>query len=363
MENVQKSVSNRVRSAKPLLRALDGDASALPPFWLMRQAGRYLPEYRALRAKAGGFLDLCYRPELATEATLQPIRRFGMDAAILFSDILVVPDALGRSVAFREGEGPVLAPLRSVDEIDALSVDAVVERLAPVYEAVERIAALLPAETALIGFAGAPWTVATYMVEGGGGSDFAITKDWAFRDPDGFQRLIDRLVEATILHLSQQIAAGADAVQIFDSWAGVLPEAAFRRWVIDPTRRIVAGLQEKHPQVPVIGFPRGAGLMYRSYFVETKVTAISLDTTVPAGIAHKTLQSVGPVQGNLDPLLLVAGGVALDEAVHDILDSLSGGPFIFNLGHGIVPATPVEHVSRLAELLRTARTAAPADMS
>lgn len=366
MDNEPETAPTRALPHKPLLRVLQGEALSPPPFWLMRQAGRYLPEYRELRAKAGTFLDLCYRPDLATEATLQPIRRFGMDAAILFSDILVVPDALGRAVSFREGEGPALAPVRSIDEVEALAVERVAERLAPVYEAVERIVALLSAETALIGFAGAPWTVATYMVEGGGGSDFAAVKGWAFRDPDGFQGLIDRLVDATIIHLSQQVAAGADAVQLFDSWAGVLPEPAFRRWVIDPTKRVVAGLRERHPGVPVIGFPRGAGLMYRSYFVETKVTAVSLDTTVPCGVAHKTLQSVGPVQGNLDPLLLVAGGRALDDGIQGILDGFAGGPFIFNLGHGIVPATPVEHVARLAELVRaggraggTARAASP----
>lgn len=354
MENERNSEPTGTRVSKPLLRTLRGEVLARPPFWLMRQAGRYLPEYRALRQRAGSFLDLCYRPELATEATLQPVRRFGMDAAILFSDILVVPDALGRKVEFREGEGPVLTPLRSVADIADLMVDEVAENLAPVYEAVGRIAALLPAETALIGFAGAPWTVATYMVEGAGGSDFTAVKGWAFRDPAGFQLLIDRLVDATIVHLSNQIAAGAEIVQLFDSWAGVLPEAAFRRWVIEPTKRIVAGLREQHPEVPVIGFPRGAGLMYRAYFVETKVTALSLDTTVPCGIARKTLQAVGPVQGNLDPLLLVTGGTALDEAVHGILESLAGAPFVFNLGHGVVPVTPVEHVTRLTDLIRAA---------
>lgn len=354
METENKFEPAPNRTSKPLLRAFRGEVLARPPFWLMRQAGRYLPEYRALRQEAANFLDFCYRPELATEATLQPLRRFGMDAAILFSDILVVPDALGRKVEFREGEGPVLTPLRSAAEIADLVVDEVGEKLAPVYDAVGRIAALLPAETALIGFAGAPWTVATYMVEGGGGSEFMAVKGWAFSDPAGFQLLIDRLVEATIIHLSHQIAAGAEVVQLFDSWAGVLPEAAFRRWVIEPTKRIVAGLRERHPEVPVIGFPRGAGLMYRAYFVETKVAALSLDTTVPCGIARKTLQTVGPVQGNLDPLLLVAGGTALDEGVQEIIETFAGAPFVFNLGHGIVPATPVEHVTHLADLIRAA---------
>lgn len=338
--------------AKPLLQALAGETLARPPFWLMRQAGRYLPEYRKLRQQAGSFLDMCYAPDLAAEVTLQPIRRFGMDAAILFSDILVVAHALGQAVSFREGEGPVLSPVRSLADLEALPAGDFAARVAPVFQTVERVAALLPAEVALIGFAGSPWTVATYMVEGGSSRDFRHAKGWAYADPEGFAVLIDRLVEATTDYLAGQVAAGAEAVQLFDTWAGALPEAAFRRWVIEPTRRIVAGLRARHPAVPVIGFPRGAGLMYRAYFVETKVTALGLDTAVPPGIAHRTLQSLGPVQGNLDPLLLVAGGAAMDAAVAAIRAAFAGGPFIFNLGHGIVPETPVEHVARLAELLR-----------
>lgn len=340
------------KSAKPLLQALHGAAVAPPPIWLMRQAGRYLPEYRELRQRAPNFLELCLTPELAAEATLQPLRRYALDAAILFSDILVVPHALGQSVRFKEGEGPLLAPIRSAEEAERLSLVGFAERVAPVFQTVERVASLVPAESALIGFAGAPWTVATYMVEGGSSRDFAKVKAWAIGDAKGFGALIDLLVEATVRYLEGQVAAGAELVQLFDSWAGVLDETSFRRWVIEPTRRIVASLREHHPGLPVIGFPRGAGLMYRSYFLETGVTALGLDTTVPPGVARKTLQSIGPVQGNLDPLLLVAGGDAMAAAAATILDAFAGGPFIFNLGHGIVPETPPEHVARLIELVR-----------
>jgi uroporphyrinogen decarboxylase len=340
------------KAAKPLLRALAGEALPKPPFWLMRQAGRYLPEYRALRQRAPDFLQLCLSPNLAAEATLQPIRRFGMDGAILFSDILVVPYAMGRAVSFREGEGPVLEKLRTRDEAADLEPGGVTERLSAVYETAARVAAALSSETTLIGFAGAPWTVATYMVEGGPSRDFAAVKSWAMADPEGFGVLIDRLVEATIAHLSAQIEAGAEAVQLFESWAGILDEARFRAFVIAPTRRIVERLRKRHPTVPIIGFPRGAGILYRSYVVETGVTAVSLDYTVPPEVAHRTLQPFVPVQGNLDPMLLVAGGKALDEAVAGILAAFKDGPFVFNLGHGVLPETPIENVSRLAGLLR-----------
>lgn len=337
---------------KPLLRALSGEALALPPVWLMRQAGRYLPEYRELRQCVPDFLQLCLTPELAAEATLQPVRRFGMDAAILFSDILVVPHALGQEVAFREGEGPALDPVRSAAAARRLVPDALPERLAPVYETVARVVALLPPETALIGFAGAPWTVATYMVEGGTSRDFAVIKKWAFADPDGFGELIDRLVDATVIYLSGQIAAGAEAIQLFDSWAGVLPEPEFRRWVVAPTQRIVHALRENHPRIPIIGFPRGAGLMYHAYFSGSGISALGLDSTVPPAIARKTLQSIGPVQGNLDPLMLMAGGRPMAEAVAAIRQAFAGGPFLFNLGHGVLPETPLEHVAALIALLR-----------
>jgi uroporphyrinogen decarboxylase len=353
MEKIAQGRQARVSGAhKPLLRAFAGETVPTPPLWLMRQAGRYLPEYRELRRKVPNFLDLCLAPELAAEVTLQPIRRYGFDAAILFSDILVVPHALGQSVAFREGEGPVLEPIRRVASLELLSLDGFAETVSPVYETVRRVRAGLPAETALIGFAGAPWTVATYMVEGGVSRDFAAVKGWAFTDPDGFGRLIDRVVEATLVYLKGQVAAGAEALQLFDSWAGVLPETAFRRWVIEPTRRLVTALKEQYPELPIIGFPRGAGLMYRAYFIETGVTAVGLDTGVPPGVARKTLQGIGPVQGNLDPLLLVAGGTAMEEGVGEILGALRDGPFVFNLGHGIVPETPLEHVARLVELVR-----------
>lgn len=353
MENPTDPAPRRAASAvKPVLRALKGETGPRPPVWLMRQAGRYLPEYRALRSQFENFLDFCLSPAAATAATLQPVTRFGLDAAILFSDILLVPHALGRTVAFREGEGPVLAPLRGIDEVMALEITGLVERLAPVYEAIQQVRAQLPRETTLIGFAGAPWTVATYMVEGHGSRDFAAVKGWAFAAPEDFAHLIECLTDATIAHLDAQILAGAEVVQLFDSWAGVLPEQEFRRFVIAPTRRIVAALGAAHPEVPVIGFPRGAGLMYRSYVRETKVAALALDQTVPCEIARRTLQSLVPVQGNLDPLALVAGGHVLNAAVEHILSTFAAEPFIFNLGHGVRPETPVEHVAALVALLR-----------
>jgi len=338
---------------KPLLQALAGRAQARPPFWLMRQAGRYLPEYRELRQQAGSFLDLCYNPDLATEVTLQPIRRFAMDAAILFADILLVPQALGQALSFREGEGPVLEPLRQTTQIDALTPAGLHEQLAPVYETVRRVRSALPDDVALIGFAGAPWTVATYMVEGGSSRDFAEIKRWAFSDPDGFARLIELLVEATTDYLAAQIAAGAEVVQLFDTWAGVLPAADFERWCIAPLKAIVERLHDLHPEVPVIGFPRGAGAGYVDYVRRTGVNAVGLDWTVPPAWARDVLQPQVTVQGNLDPRYLVVGGEAMEREVARILDTLAQGPFIFNLGHGVVPETPVEHVGRLAELLRS----------
>lgn len=337
---------------KPMLLALAGETVDPPPFWLMRQAGRYLPEYREIRQRVGGFLDLCFNPELAAEVTLQPVRRFGMDAAILFSDILVVPYALGQDVAFKEGEGPVLKPIRSPADLRALSGARPAQRLAPICETVRRVRRELPSKVALIGFAGGPWTVATYMVEGGSSRDFERVKLWALAAPDEFQVLIDLLVEATIDYLSAQIDAGAEIVQLFDSWAGVLAESEYRRWVIAPTQRIVASIRRRHPGIPVIGFPRLSGFLYRAYFAETGVTAIGLDTTVPMAAARDTLQPMGPVQGNLDPLVLVAGGPAMQASVRALLAALKEGPFIFNLGHGIVPATPPEHVAQLADLIR-----------
>jgi uroporphyrinogen decarboxylase len=319
----------------------------------MRQAGRYLPEYRELRAKAPSFLDLCLTPDMACEATLQPIRRFGMDAAILFSDILVVPHGLGQVVGFQDGEGPVLEPVRNAEDLAKLTLDSLRERLNPVYEAVSKIKYELPPETALIGFAGAPWTVATYVVEGRSNRLFKTVKRWATEDAVGFGRLIDLLVDATVEHLTAQIEAGVEIVQLFDSWAGVLDDHEFDRWVIAPTKQVVSRLKEKFPKTPVIGFPRGAGARYLGYGRETGVDVLSLDQNVPVAFGRDILQPVLPVQGNLDPLLLAAGGPAFETRVKEIITALGRGRFIFNLGHGIVPHTPPENVARLAELLRT----------
>ncbi|WP_245825710.1 uroporphyrinogen decarboxylase [Oceanibaculum nanhaiense] len=341
-----------ITPGKRMLRALKGERLDKPPFWLMRQAGRYLPEYREIRSQAGGFLDLCFSPKLACEVTLQPIRRYGMDAAILFSDILIVPYGLGQGVAFKEGEGPVLDPVRNASDLSRLSLDGFHERVAPVYETVSRIAEALPKETTLIGFAGSPWTVATYIAEGGGSKEFVAVKRWAYGDPEGFGQLIDLLVEATVSYLSHQVEAGAEVLQLFDSWAGALPEPGFRRWCIEPTIRIVAALKARHPDIPIIGFPRGAGTLYVPYATETGIDAVSLDTTVSVAWAAEALQSKLPVQGNLDPILLVAGGDALDREVERILSGFSGGAHIFNLGHGVTQTTPPETVERLARRLR-----------
>jgi uroporphyrinogen decarboxylase len=335
-----------------LLQVLQGRTINPPPLWLMRQAGRYLAEYRELRAKAASFLDLCYTPKHATEVTLQPIRRFGLDAAILFSDILVVPDALGQKVAFKEGEGPVLDAFDSEAGLAKLSRQGFLDHLSPVFEAIDLIRGALAPETALIGFCGAPWTVATYMVGGRGSSDQAAARGWAYRDRKGFSKLIDLLVEVSAEYLSAQIEAGVQAVQIFDSWAGNLPEGEFRRWSMAPAKAIVEHVKAAHPDVPIIGFPRGAGPLYRDYIRETGVDAVSCDTSLPVSFIRDELQPHATVQGNLDPLALVAGGPVMEEAVAEILEMLAKGPFIFNLGHGIVPQTPPEHVARLVELVR-----------
>jgi len=335
-----------------MLRALGGESLASPPVWLMRQAGRYLPEYRAIRAEAKGFLDLCFTPDMAVEVTLQPIRRFGFDAAILFSDILVVPHALGQKVWFEEGSGPRLEALERPGDLERLGRDGLHEALAPVYETLRRLKRELPAETTLIGFAGAPWTVASYMLEGGSSRDFAAGKRWAYGAPEALQRLIDLLVEATGDYLIAQIDAGAEAVQIFDSWAGIWPEAQLRRWCLEPAKALVARLRRERPGVPVIVFPRGAGVLYQAYADECGAEALGLDTTVPLGWARAALQPKACLQGNLDPLALVAGGEGLRRGTEDILAQLAGGPFVFNLGHGIVPETPLEHVAMLVEQIR-----------
>lgn len=338
-------------SGVPLLDTLNGQTVSPPPVWLMRQAGRYLPEYREVRKQAGSFVDLCLNPELACEVTMQPIRRYGFDAAILFSDILIVPYGVGRRLEFQEGRGPVLDPIESRDEIPAFDAEAFNARVGNVYETVARLRDALAPEVALIGFAGSPWTVASYMVEGGSSKDFAKLKTWAFARPVEFQALIDLLVDATVEYLDRQVAAGAQVVKLFDSWAGAAPETVFQRAVVAPTAEIVRRLKARHPDVKVIGFARGAGAMTRGYADATGIDGLALDSTVPLAMAC-ALQADRPVQGNLDPMALVAGGDALKAETDRILEALSGGPFIFNLGHGIVPQTPPEHVTALLKQIR-----------
>jgi uroporphyrinogen decarboxylase len=335
---------------KLLLSVLSGGKPDIKPIWLMRQAGRYLPEYRELRERKGGFLDLVYDSEAAAEITLQPIRRFGFDAAILFSDILIVPYAIGQDLRFEQGEGPRLSPPLLGAALDALKPDS--RRFEPIFRTVEKVKARLPAETAFLGFAGSPWTVATYMVAGRGSRDQAETRALAYRDPRAFAVLVDRLVETSVEYLSGQVRAGVEAVQLFDSWAGSLAPAQFERWVIAPTATIVARLKERHPQVPVIGFPKGAGGRLAAYARETGVDAIGLDETVEPRWADAALPPGLPVQGNLDPLALVAGGEPLEMATRRILSAFEQRPHIFNLGHGILPDTPIEHVEHLLRLVR-----------
>ena len=340
---------------KRLVRSLKGEVLDPPPFWLMRQAGRYLPEYREIRGRVAGFLDLCYTPRLAVEVTLQPLRRFGMDGAILFSDILVVPEALGQRVEFREGKGPVLETVRGEKDLGYLRLSRLDGHLAPVYEAVSELSSRIPKETALIGFAGAPWTVATYMVEGSGGTDLSHVRRWAYADPAGFAKLVDLLVDATVSFVVRQVEHGAEVIQLFDSWAGTLDEHRFRRWVIEPTAEIVRRLKAVYPGTLVIGFPRGCGALYLDYAMETGVDGLSLDSTVPLGWAASKLQSLCTVQGNLDNLVLAIGGKPLEAEVERIMAALARGPFVFNLGHGILKETPPENVARLAELIRKPR--------
>ncbi|HVY16374.1 MAG TPA: uroporphyrinogen decarboxylase [Rhodopila sp.] len=340
---------------KRLLRSLNGEAVWPPPVWLMRQAGRYLPEYRAVRARVPDFVTLCTSPDLAAEVTLQPIRRYGFDAAILFSDILILPWALGHGLAFKEGEGPVLPRLRDAAGVAALDPRRLAEKTAPVMETVRRIRAGLRAEgfgnTALIGFAGAPFTVACYMVEGGGSKDFAAVRAMAYAEPDLFARLMDTLTEATIAYLSAQVEAGAEVLMLFDSWAGVLSPGLFRRHAAAPAQRIVSALKARHPDVPVIGFPRLAGILARDY-AATGVDGIGIDTGSDIGAIAALLPPGLAVQGNLDPMALVAGGEALRTETRAILAAMKGRPFVFNLGHGIVPQTPPENVAALLELVR-----------
>jgi uroporphyrinogen decarboxylase len=337
---------------KPFLEVLSGRKQAVPPIWMMRQAGRYLPEYRELRAKAGSFLDLCFTPEYAAEVTLQPIRRFNFDAAIIFSDILVIPHALGRSVRFEAGEGPRLDPLDTPEKIATLVSRADFGKLEPVFEALRRVRRQLDDKTALIGFCGAPWTVATYMVAGQGTPDQAPARMLAYRHPDAFAKIVDALVESSIPYLVGQLKAGADVLQIFDTWAGVLPPREFARWSIEPTRRIVEGVRQQIPGAKIIGFPRGAGAQLPGYVAATGVDGVSIDWAAEPSLIRERVQSRVAVQGNLDPLALIAGGATLDRAIDDVLENYAGGRLIFNLGHGILPETPIAHVEQMIQRVR-----------
>ena len=339
-----------MESDRPLLSVLRGERRDPPPVWLMRQAGRYLPEYRALRAEKGGFLELVNDSHAAAEVTLQPIRRFGFDGAILFSDILVIPHALGQTLEFLAGEGPKLSPRLADATLEELI--AVPERLEPVYETVRRVAVALPPRVTFLGFAGSPWTVATYMVAGEGSREQGETRRFAYRDPVAFGAIIGAIETATVDYLSKQIEAGVHAVQLFDSWAGSLSPAQYEQWVIAPTARITAELRRRHPDTPIIGFPKGSGGKLPAYARETGVDAVGLDETVDPVWANGALPEGLPVQGNLDPLALIAGGEALTQAARRILDAFAGRPHIFNLGHGILPDTPIAHVEQLLSRLR-----------
>jgi len=339
-----------LKSASKLVRVLEGAAEKVPPVWLMRQAGRYLPEYRALRAEAGSFWAMALTPKYAAEVTLQPIRRFGFDAAILFSDILTVPEALGQKVVFTEGEGPSLTPVSSAKGFDE-NQDHWARYFEPVYEALRLIRNDLPAETALLGFAGAPWTLATYLAAGKGGDEQKAAKLWAYRDPQGFGYLLDILAECVCFHLIRQIDAGADAVQIFDSWASGLNDSLYRQVVVEPTKKIVKAVRTARPGAKIIGFPRAATLAgYEIYVQATGVDAVSLDTSAPMRWAAENLACA--LQGNLDPIALIAGGAALDRSVDEIGEAMQGRAHIFNLGHGILPETPIAHVEQLLKRIR-----------
>ena len=340
-----------MKSASKLVRVLKGSVEERPPVWLMRQAGRYLPEYRELRAKAGSFWAMALTPDYAAEVTLQPIRRFGFDAAILFSDILTVPEALGQKVTFTEGEGPSLKPVTTAKGF-VEDREAWARYFEPVYEALRLTRAGLPQQTALLGFAGAPWTLATYLAAGAGGDEQKAAKLWAYRDPQGFTALLDILGECVAFHLIRQLDAGADAVQIFDSWASGLPEAAYSQLVVEPTRKVVEAVRAKRPNAKIIGFPRASTLAgYQLYATVTGVDVIGVDTAAPWSWMASFAKAI-PLQGNLDPLALIAGGTALDKAVDEILEAMAGKPHIFNLGHGILPETPIAHVEHLLKRIR-----------
>jgi len=344
--------ASTAQAQKPFLAALAGQRQSIPPIWLMRQAGRYLKEYREIRATARTFIDFCYTPALTVEATLQPIRRFGFDAAILFSDILVLPDALGQSVSFETGEGPRLSPIADEASFASLREEPDWTRLAPVFETVAQLSAKLPKETALIGFCGAPWTVASYMIAGHGTPDQAPARLFAYRQRELFQRIIDRLADASADYLARQVAAGAEAVQIFDSWSGVLPPEEFERWCVAPIARLVKRFRAQAPTTPIIAFPRGANTYLAKFADIDGLACIGLDTAIDPKVAASLLPTRLALQGNLDPLALIAGGRALDEGVDRVLSGFEGRAHVFNLGHGILPQTPVEHVERLMKRLR-----------
>jgi len=337
---------------KPLIRVLMGERMHIPPIWLMRQAGRYLPEYRAIRQKSESFMDLCLNPKLAAEVTLQPIRRFGFDAAILFSDILVIPHALGQRVSFEEGNGPRLDALDEPSGLCRLRREIDETALAPVYETIARVKQDLPPRVALLGFCGAPWTVATYMVGGGGAVEQAPARQFAYRFGEAFAELIELLIDGSVNYLVRQLEAGADAVQIFDTWAGVLPGDEFRRWCVEPCARIVNAVRKSIPGAKIIGFPRGAGTKLTHFVACVAVDAVGLDWMIEPSFARDRIQKARPVQGNLDPLALLVGGAALDREIDIVLDTFAAGPFIFNLGHGVLPNTPIPHVERLVARVR-----------
>ncbi|MFN4024376.1 MAG: uroporphyrinogen decarboxylase [Hyphomonas sp.] len=339
-------------SVKKLLAVLSGEAVKPPPVWMMRQAGRHLPEYLETRARAKDFLDFCYTPSLASEATLQPVRRYGMDGAILFADILLILDAMGLKVAFEKGEGPLVEQVSGPSDLARVAPQTAADRLAPVYETVSRVKAALPTTTTLIGFAGSPWTVSLYAIEGRGKTDKSMAWRWAHGRPDDLAAVMDQVSEATAHYLARQVEAGAEALMLFDSWAEGLPDNIFREVIIEPTRKLVVRLREMGITVPIIGFPRGAGVMLPEYVRATGVTAVGLDTAAAPDFVSLQLPKGFPVQGHLDPLLLIEGGGRLDARVRELLDAYAGRPHIFNLGHGIRPETPIAHVERVLDLIR-----------
>ncbi len=337
---------------RKLLQCVLGQKFDVPPMWIMRQAGRYLPEYREVRASTKGFLDLCYTPEKAIEVTLQPLRRFDLDAAILFSDILVIPDALGQSVQFQPGEGPLLEPIQGMDDLKQFSVENVLDHLQPVLETVSGLRSKIDDDKTLIGFCGAPWTVATYMIGGKGSPDQAAARIFALQQPEAFAQLMDMLVEASARYLIAQFKAGADVVQIFESWALNLDEVAFENYVIAPTVKLINKVRAEIPNAPIIGFPRGAAANVPKYIQQTGVNAVGIDYAMPLHYAKAHIAPLATVQGNLDPLRLVAGGDQMNRAVDAILEAFADTPHIFNLGHGIVPQTPIEHVEQLVRRVK-----------